>query len=1308
MKHCLLNFTMAAIFAAASGTMLAESLDPDCVVEQWSESSSSPKIIDINFSDTSWPDTWPVTWSAVGGVVPSGSGKHCPEYDSGRYVNAILEVPAVGSEGVTWPVMFHNCTFATKASNGGKAGTTAAFARLYYEGEKASGNSADRMNNWTVPGHTIYLEDNIEYDSRNRPIYGEAGFVQFCRNASIDKVTSLHGWMEIDHIPYVERVQWSWSNTSWGRGIKCDIRIGDGEWKPLVWMGSEKQKQGWTVFSDQGYFMENIIDARDVSLRWRIWDGDGKQGSEDQVQTAPFDWQAIDPLAQRQAARVHKIKIFGETLTESDAAFARSNPIGDPGVLSDLSDFGYTKPGETPAPDADAEVVLLYVNPDGTGDHTTVQAAIDAVPSKARGIIYIAPGVYDENIYCGTKESRDKFISLIGAGVGETILTSSVSRGGSSDKTYLDCAAINVFTDRFYAENLTIRNTSGNVGQAEALYTSGDAHVFKNCSLEGFQDTYKADVGARGYFTGCTVSGATDFIYDGGLEWFENCKIVCIESPNGGYITAPAESSLNMTSAFYPELSVSPFHAGLFLSNCDITAEEGVADATYYLGRPWKENSGAMFLNCRLGSHIKAEGWREWNGSEASASLYEYKNVTPSGAAVDISSRASFSRQASDAEVEAYISPSFLFSKASGVPFDYESILRGASAPSDFNIAPSSVSWESDAMAAGYIVLRDGAFLCLTADSSVDLPEGTDASAISVASVSRHGVTSAFVKASDALRLKAFPSAEGFGKYCSGGRGGKVVKVTSTADDGSAGTLRWAFGQYPGEPITIVFEVSGDIALASELRVNRSNWTLAGQTAPGEGIVITHNKVNLGGSQNFIVRNVRFRIGQKNMAGDILADNACGAENCANFIFDHCSFGWSVEENMNTADSHFLTVQYSIVHDGLYNAGHSKGERGYGCQWGGSPATYHHNLLANNNSRSPRINGARGEDNVVFMEYVNNVNYNYGKRGACYGGENTAAISDYNGLNSAHECNFMGNYYKPGPYSDKNSVEFISSSYARDGATSWAPAKWYLEGNVAEGFDAVNADNSKGVVAEHYKKDEVLASERIVTATPWYKWSAAGTSGNYVPEHYMLYDITDAATAFDEVIAKAGTISRDRVERRVAADAKAGTATYSGAFAGAGKGIIDTENDAEGFFEYSKDYEVPVDTDGDGMPDAWENANGLDPVVPDNNHVNADGYTALEAYLNSLMGEGFTGGFESGLSQIIVNTSVSYDSFTHTLSVAPEVIGALLEVYTPEGRLAGMRAIASTETSLADMPAGVLLLRISSAKVAPVVIKTVR
>ena len=161
------------------------------------------------------------------------------------------------------------------------------------------------------------------------------------------------------------------------------------------------------------------------------------------------------------------------------------------------------------------------------------------------------------------------------------------------------------------------------------------------------------------------------------------------------------------------------------------------------------------------------------------------------------------------------------------------------------------------------------------------------------------------------------PSAEGFGKFTTGGRGGKVVTVTKLADDGSEGTLRWAFSQYKDEPLTIVFAVSGNIELRSARRIQRADWTLAGQTAPGEGISLIRNKVNLGGSQNFIVRNVRFRAGQLDVNSDKLQDQALGVENCSNFIFDHCTFGWSMEENMNTQDSHFLTVQNSIVHEGL-------------------------------------------------------------------------------------------------------------------------------------------------------------------------------------------------------------------------------------------------------------------------------------------------------------------------------------------------------------------------------------------------------
>ena len=561
------------------------------------------------------------------------------------------------------------------------------------------------------------------------------------------------------------------------------------------------------------------------------------------------------------------------------------------------------------------------------------------------------------------------------------------------------------------------------------------------------------------------------------------------------------------------------------------------------------------------------------------------------------------------------------------------------------------------------------------------------------------------VAAVDAIKLPAFPTAEGFGKYTSGGRGGKVVKVTSLEDSESAGTLRWAFKQYPGEPITIVFEVSGDIKLKDQLRVNRADWTLAGQTAPGEGIVISHNKINFGGSQNFIVRNIRFRSGHADLNGNVLQDQALGAENCNNYIFDHCVFGWSVEENINTQDCHFLTVQNSIVHEGLYNSGHKKGARGYGSQWGGSPATYYRNLLADNMSRSPRINGARGEDYVVFMEYINNVNYNFGKSNACYGGENTADITSYNGMNSGHECNFIGNYYKPGPATKSNPL-FFQSSYARSGATSWGPAKWYVNGNVMEGNDAKSKDNWKAVSAEKYSLSEIRVDERIVPVHNYYKYSVAGNVGTYDPEMYMIYNIESANDAYQTVLNNAGTINRDAIEKRIVNEARTGTAQYGGAAIGANKGIIDTENDCEGFIQYSTDYTVPADTDGDGIPDEWEKKHGLNPNVADQNLINGLGYTALEVYLNSLMGEELSDDFHTNsISNVKSVSAIRYDRQSNNLFVSDNAIGAVLKVYSTEGKLLSTRSIASVKTSLSDVKQNVFIIRLEGSNITPRVLK---
>ena len=360
----------------------------------------------------------------------------------------------------------------------------------------------------------------------------------------------------------------------------------------------------------------------------------------------------------------------------------------------------------------------------------------------------------------------------------------------------------------------------------------------------------------------------------------------------------------------------------------------------------------------------------------------------------------------------------------------------------------------------------------------------------------------------------------------------------------------------------------------------------------------------MGGSENVIIRNIRSRLGTlgdplKSKKENFIEGGAIGIENARNIIIDHCCFGWSGEENVTMYDNHYTTLQWCIIHEGLHDAGHKKGVRGYGAQWGGSPATFHHNLLAHNDSRSPRINGASNPsgDKNVFLEYVNNVNFNWGRRNSCYGGENEA------GEGSTHECNFVGNYYKPGPAHPEDNV-FIELSAARKGKRLTSPSIWYVKGNVMEG---VRTKDNWQLVSNQtgFSIGQQKSGKRLQTT-------------GY--QDYLVKP-ESAKKAYRHVLDKAGTIHRDAVELRIVEDVRSGHPKYQGLSANK-PGIIDSPADADGWPQYASAQPV-LDNDHDGMADEWERANGLNPNDPEdrNKIISKTGYTALEVYLNSLMGE---------------------------------------------------------------------------------------
>lgn len=486
----------------------------------------------------------------------------------------------------------------------------------------------------------------------------------------------------------------------------------------------------------------------------------------------------------------------------------------------------------------------------------------------------------------------------------------------------------------------------------------------------------------------------------------------------------------------------------------------------------------------------------------------------------------------------------------------------------------------------------------------------------------------------------AFPGAGGGGMYTTGGRGGKVLYVTSLADDGSVGTLRWALNQTGAR--TILFKVSGVIILKSRLNISKGDVTIAGQTAPGDGICLRNYEMQISAG-NVIVRFMRFRLGNEILANE---SDAIWGRYQNNIIIDHCSMSWSIDECASFYSNNNFTLQWCYVTESLNNAGHSKGAHGYGGLWGGKNASFHHNLIAHHVSRNPRFNGWKrsglsyeNPQDEERVDFRNNVIYNWGDNSS-YGGE---TLGKYNIVN---------NYFKYGP-ATKSSIRYKITQVDKDGSATYAPGhgSYFIKDNYVFGSQTVTDNNWSGVT---YASGVTQTAARVNE-----------------PFTYLPIAEHTAEVAFDKVLTYGGaSLVRDAIDTRIADEVRNGTATFTGSVSKR-PGIIDKPSDVGGWPVYQSTT-APDDSDGDGIPDGWLDANYPGKKSTD---LNEQGYTYLEVYINSLV-EHIVASQDSGT--IISNVKnpleeakvqISYQSVTQQFILTAEQNISNLKVFDVSGRL---------------------------------------
>ena len=432
------------------------------------------------------------------------------------------------------------------------------------------------------------------------------------------------------------------------------------------------------------------------------------------------------------------------------------------------------------------------------------------------------------------------------------------------------------------------------------------------------------------------------------------------------------------------------------------------------------------------------------------------------------------------------------------------------------------------------------------------------------------------VTATSEKQQLAFPGAEGFGRFARGGRGGDVYHVTTLADDGH-GSLRDGVRTATG-PRTIVFDTSGTVGLKSPLVVDKSYITIAGQTAPGDGICLRDQTFRIKDASHIVVRYMRFRLGDQNKPRPA-GDDCLNTDDVDHVIFDHITASWGIDGNHDLRRGGNFTLQWSIYAEALHDSLHKKGPHAMLASFRDLTAgiSLHHNLFASSRERHPTLGGSPRTDPEAVVDFRNNVEYNV------------------EGATNLGNCriNVVNNYFRPGPNTPADRLP-LAIKAENPGAT-----RAYLAGNVFEGARKLNEDNFGAIDFVRWAKGNYLRTTLVDVRA----YSEFGMAGDWPRTQ-------SAPDAYEQVLRQSGaSLARDAADARLVQGIRDRTHR-----------MINSQDEAGGWPEL-RSSSPPRDRDGDGMPDQWETTCRLNPDdgSDGNGDRDKDGYTNVEEYLNSLV-----------------------------------------------------------------------------------------